>query len=317
MPFRLGLIGAGRMGQTHLRALAGSSSVHIVAVADPSAAAREAVAGTGRSAHPISVHSSTEAMLGAGGLDGVLIAAPTRLHLENIRLAAAAGLPILCEKPCGLTAAEARAAASVGVRLQVAYWRRFVPALQRLRTRIAAGAMGEVYFVASAQWDGAPPQAAFRAESGGIFIDMGVHEFDQIRWLTGQQVTAMRVATPKICADPPVAGDAESAQVLCDLSGGSTALVSLGRRFPLGDVCRVEVYGTRDFEDCRFLWPPDADATFHAALRRQAEAFAAGDTSGATAADAIAALGAAAEASRFLQTLGENSATAASGPEVE
>jgi myo-inositol 2-dehydrogenase/D-chiro-inositol 1-dehydrogenase len=296
MTFRLGMVGAGRMGLTHLSALADSPSVCAVAVADPSPPAREAAAAPGRV-----LYASTEAMLEAGGLDGVLIATPTGLHLPTIRLVAASGLPILCEKPCGLTVAEARAAAAVGVRLQVAYWRRFVPELERLRARIASGDMGGIYFVVSTQWDGAPPSVAFRSGSGGIFIDMGVHEFDQIRWLTGHQITALRVAVPATTADPPVAGDAESAQVLCDLSGGSTAMVSLGRRFPLGDVCRVEVYGTRDYADCRFLWPPDGDAVFHAALRRQAEAFASAAEGGATAADAIAALEAATEASRALQ----------------
>ena len=78
-------------------------------------------------------------------------------------------------------------------------------------------------------------------------------------------------------------------------------LASLGRRFPLGDVCRVEVFGTRDADDCRFLWPPDSEQVFLDALRRQAEEFAAwvrgGPAEGATAADAVAALDAAERAS--------------------
>ena len=116
--------------------------------------------------------------------------------------------------------------------------------------------------------------------SGGIFVDMGVHEFDQIRWLSGQEFSRLDVAVASVTAAP------ESAQVLCTLSGGSTALVSLGRRFALGDVCRVEAFGTHDAEDCRFLWPPDGERVFLDALRRQAEAFAAwvrgGAATGAT-----------------------------------
>ena len=81
------------------------------------------------------------------------------------------------------------------------------------------------------------------------------------------------------------------------ISGGATALISLGQRFPLGDVCRVEVFGTQDAAESRFLWPPDADAAFHDALRRQAEAFAAwvrgAPPQGASAGDAVAALAAA------------------------
>src|SRR5690349_7433343 len=134
--FRLGLVGAGRMGRAHLQALAGHDAVRVVAVAEPSAAARAVVARDGMAAH-----ADLAAMLRGGGIDGVLVAAPTPLHLPLVREVAAAGLPILCEKPCGLDVRQAAEAAAVatrhGVALQVAYWRRFVPALQRLRQRIA------------------------------------------------------------------------------------------------------------------------------------------------------------------------------------
>ncbi|MCW3475578.1 Gfo/Idh/MocA family protein [Limobrevibacterium gyesilva] len=294
--FRLGLVGAGRMGRTHLRALASSDAVRVVAVAEPSAETRAALDAPG-----LVVHPHVDAMLRAGGLDGALVAVPSTLHLSAVARLAEAGLPILCEKPCGLTAAQAQHAADLAaaraIPLQVAYWRRFVPSLQRLRARIMAGELGALYHVACHQWDASPPPPAFRTGSGGIFIDMGVHEFDQIRWLTGQEITRLHASAATVSADPPVPGDAESAQALCDLSGGSTALVSLGRRFPAGDICRVEVFGTQDAAECRFLWPPDADAVFHDALRRQAEGFAAwvggGPAQGASAADAVAALAAA------------------------
>lgn len=291
--FRLGLVGAGRMGRAHLQALAGHHALRVVAVAEPSAAARAAVA-----RDDIAAHADVAGMLRAGGIDGVLVAAPTPLHLPLVREIAAVGLPILCEKPCGLNARQAEEAAAVAahhnVKLQIAYWRRFVPALQRLRQRIATGELGALYFLACYQWDGAPPPVQFRSASGGIFTDMGVHEFDQIRWLSGQELVRI---DPAIAAATAVPDDPESAQALCALSGGATALVSLGRRFPLGDVCRVEAFGTKDAEDCRFLWPPDGERAFFDALRRQAEAFAdwvrGGEAAGATAADAVAALAAA------------------------
>jgi myo-inositol 2-dehydrogenase/D-chiro-inositol 1-dehydrogenase len=291
--FRLGLIGAGRMGRVHLRALSASAVVRVVAVADPSVAARDMLHDAG-----VELHADAETMLRAAGLDGVLVAAPSALHLSLVARIAAAGLPILCEKPCGITADQAREAAKIAerhaVKLQVAYWRRFVPALQRLRQRITDGELGALYFLACYQWDGEPPSARFDSSSGGIFVDMGVHEFDQIRWLSGQEFSRLDVAVASVTAAP------ESAQALCMLSGGSTALVSLGRRFPLGDVCRVEAFGTRDAEDCRFLWPPDGERVFLDALRHQAEAFAnwvrGGEATGATAADAVAALAAAEQA---------------------
>jgi myo-inositol 2-dehydrogenase/D-chiro-inositol 1-dehydrogenase len=179
--------------------------------------------------------------------------------------------------------------------------------LKRLKEQIAAGELGEIYLVACYQWDGQPPSAYFRTHSGGIFIDMGVHEFDQTRWLTGQEFGAMSALASGVAAEP-WPGDPESAQALGELSGGTSALVSLGRRFPLGDVCKVEVFGTRSAEECRFLWPPTADDTFFEALKVQAESFAAhvrgAKLEGASGDDAAAAIAAAEKAARLLTSGG-------------
>jgi myo-inositol 2-dehydrogenase / D-chiro-inositol 1-dehydrogenase len=296
--FRLGLAGGGRMGRNHLRALAGSNLVRVVAIAEPSDAARSTVAAAGAS-----LFSDLDSMLDAGGLDGVLVCVPSDLHLDTVRRLVSARLPILCEKPVGVTAEEARQAARMaaeaGLPLQVGFWRRFVPELERLRERIAAGELGGIYSVACYQWDGQPPGPVFRSHSGGIFVDMGVHEFDQTRWLSGQEFGAVSAIASSV-ADEPWPDDPESAQAIAALSGGGTALISLGRRFPLGDVCKVEVFGTKDWEECRFLWPPTADDTFFEALRVQAESFVlyarGGRRQGAGGDDAAAALEAATRA---------------------
>jgi myo-inositol 2-dehydrogenase/D-chiro-inositol 1-dehydrogenase len=288
------------MGTAHLRAVASSELVRVVAIGEPAAERRDHLAGP-----EIAVHADLGSMLRAGGLDGVVVAAPSAFHVELVAQAVDAGVPVLCEKPCGLTTQQTRSAADVakkrGVPLQVGYWRRFVPELQHLRQRMIAGELGDIYLVVCHQWDTAPPPPEFRAGSGGIFVDMGVHEFDQARWLSGQEFVRLEPAISTIAADLPVANDAESAQVLCTMSGGTVAFVALGRRFWLGDVCSVQIFGTRSAEECRFLWPPDSDATFLLALRLQAEAFAAwvrsGVAAGASVADAVAALTAAEQAS--------------------
>jgi myo-inositol 2-dehydrogenase/D-chiro-inositol 1-dehydrogenase len=290
--FKFGLLGAGRMGRNHLRAITGSDTIAVTAIAEPSAAAREAVPTSGAR-----IHESLDSMLAAGGLDAVLVCVPSDLHLETVRRLVDAGMPTLCEKPVGVTASQSREAATLvrraGIPFQVGFWRRFVPSLRKLRARIASGEMGDIYCVANFQWDGAPPGAYFRQHSGGIFVDMGVHEFDQTRWLTGQEFVTITSIASRVASEP-WPGDPESAHALADLSGGTTALISLGRRFPLGDVCKVEVFGTRDAAECKFLWPPSADDTFFAALRAQAESFAghAGGAplEGAGADDAVAAL---------------------------
>jgi myo-inositol 2-dehydrogenase / D-chiro-inositol 1-dehydrogenase len=304
--FRLGLIGAGRMGRTHLRALEGSTAVAVTAVVEPVAAARSAIADTGRA-----VYEDVAQLLDAGGIDAVLITAPSDRHLEIVAQVAPAGLPILCEKPCGLSSSEIRAAEDVverlGVPFQVAYWRRYVPALQALRTRILDGELGDTHLFASFQWDGQPPATAFRAHSGGIFIDMGVHEFDQIRWLSGQEFGAPSVVTSPLVDVAGAAPDADSAQAIAPLSGGATAFVSLGRYFPGGDMARLEVFGTRDAVRIDFLDPKDGEQAQLDALVRQAEGFATfamgGPRTGASIQDAAAALEAAERAKAAIRPL--------------
>jgi myo-inositol 2-dehydrogenase/D-chiro-inositol 1-dehydrogenase len=253
-------------------------------------------------------------MLDGAAVDGILITAPSDQHGRIISEVAARGLPILCEKPCGVTAAQTRAAvqaaAAAGVPFQVAYWRRYVPMLGELRERMAAGELGTVHLVTCYQWDLEPPSAAFRAHSGGILIDMGVHEFDQLRWLTGQDITALSAVAsglvPGGLGDPPdQAPDVDSAQVIVELSGGGTGFISLGRYHPAGDMARAEAFGTRGTVRCDFLDPAEGERAQLEAVRRQAESFAAfargGPCEGATGADAIAALEAAEQAAAAIR----------------
>jgi len=291
--FRLGLVGAGRMGRTHLRAIRESQRVRVTGVVESDAGTRDLVRAAGTPAY-----ARLDELLDAQHVDGILVAVPTDRHLAVIEQVLASGLPVLCEKPCGVNAEQAdhcaQAATAAGLALQVAYWRRFVPELVSLRQRILDGELGEILAVNCYQWDETPPSAQFRGSSGGIFIDMGVHEFDQVRWLTGQEFASASTASTG-----GVDGDPDCAQLVARLSGGSTAVVSLGRWHPAGDSCKVEVFGTKGTASSWFLRPADGDAVFLAALRDQAEDFASAARSGASVGDAVAALTVAELASSF------------------
>ena len=302
--FRLGLVGAGRMGRTHLRALRESSEVRIAAVAEPLDTLRdEAVATFG-----VTGYSSLSEMITSDGIDGVLIVTPSDSHVDVIALVAAAGLPILCEKPCGVTAEDTRRAQRIvrdaGVALQIGYWRRFVPRLELLREGIESGHFGDVLSLSCLQWDGEPPTAAFRARSGGIFIDMGVHEFDQARWLTGSDFTTMSAYRSAAISDPGVSQDPDSAQVLGVTTSGATVFVSLGRHYAGGDMASIEVFGSKDHVHSVFLDPDEGERAQIEALVLQAQSFAdyarGGPCRGASVEDAIAALEAAAMAAGHL-----------------
>jgi myo-inositol 2-dehydrogenase/D-chiro-inositol 1-dehydrogenase len=305
-PVRIALVGAGRMGRVQLRALKRSPSIEVAAVIEPSAAARAAVA-----ADVSTVYETPEQFLDDCGAEAVLIAAPSDQHLALVTAFAAAGLSMLCEKPVGVSVSEAIAAAEAaqhaGVVLQVGYWRRFVPELIELRRRIRAGALGDIVQLSCMQWDAEPARADFRAHSGGICIDMGVHEFDQTRWLLGQEIDwiAALPAGPS-SVDPAPAADPDAATILLSLSGGTTGTVSLGRRFPFADSCWLEVWGTHGYERVPFMWDRDGERVFVGALVAQAQAFAGtvradeGACEGADGADAVAALIAAERAAELL-----------------
>ena len=297
------VLGAGRMGMTHIQALRSSVAVRVVGVVDPDETARDRLSGMG-----IATRVSLDDLLDSTSFDAALIASPTSTHLHAIRQLVAAGVPILCEKPCGSTSADAREARTLasdaGVQLQVGYWRRFVPDLRALRDAIEEGAFGAVQWVSCFHWDQFPPPASFRRASGGIVVDMGVHEFDMTRWLTGEEITDAvgRAATADVGS--LVEGDPGSLSFLATLSGGGLLSATLGRRYPPGDGCRVQVVGTERAADLPYLWPGQSEGVFEAALRAQAEAFAewisGGKPQGATAEHAVAALAAAEMVTRSL-----------------
>jgi len=320
-PVRVALIGAGRMGRMHLQAIAESDEVRVVAIVDPSPEARAAAAEL--DPRPRGCGSLDDALGGAPGdgsagahsgasggsdsIEAVLIAAPTPLHGSLVGECAARGLPILCEKPCGFTTeqidAAAGAAREAGVLLQIGYWRRYVPELAALREELQQGRLGELLQVTCSQWDGEPPGLAFRRSSGGIAVDMGVHELDQIRWLTGRDIEHAGA----VAVAGQVDDDVDCATMTYELARGGVGVVSLGRYFPHGDCVWVDVMGTRGYTRVDVLWG-ERGKTWHPALRAQAEDFArcvrsGGTPTGASAQDARRTLELAAQAQERIQAV--------------
>jgi len=203
---------------------------------------------------------------------------PTPQHIDTTRTSLDAGLPVLCEKPFGLVPDEARAVGKLATErklaLQIAYWRRFVPQLTTLRGDLADGKYGTVHFLVCSQWDEAPPPLSFRHDSGGIYIDMGVHEIDQTRWLLGQDFTDVKAQVFPTTEDPGAQNDVDSAQALVMLSGGTSTVISLGRFYEGGDIVSIELYGSRGHTRFDVVSPETGEGPQLHALKLQAEAFA-------------------------------------------
>jgi myo-inositol 2-dehydrogenase/D-chiro-inositol 1-dehydrogenase len=261
------------MGRTHLRALKDSTEVTVVAVTEPVDASATQLREQG-----LAVYSTVEEMFAGSELDGVLIAVPTPQHIDTARKALEAGLPVLCEKPFGLVPEEAREMGKLaddrGLALQIAYWRRFVPELVSLRNDLADGKYGNAHLLVCSQWDEAPPPIAFRQDSGGIYIDMGVHEIDEMLWLLGQDFVDVKAQVFPTTEDPDAENDVDSTQALVMLSGGTSAAFSLGRFYEGGDVVSVALFGSKGHTRFDVVSPETGEAPQLQALKLQAESFA-------------------------------------------
>ncbi len=245
----IGLVGAGRMGAVHARLIAGGiPRARLAGIADIDRdAARRLAAEVGDPPG----YGSLDELLAAPGIDAVLIAISSNRHLDAIRAAAAAGKDILCEKPIALTIEDTDAAIAAtdaaGVRLQVGFMRRWDPDYARAKARLASGRYGRPTLFSSLQFDPAPPPLAFAdpVVSGGIMVDMGIHEFDLARWLMADEVTEVHaygsaIASPGFCA----IGDADTVAVALRFAGGALGSVLLARSTTYGEDVRTEVLAT-------------------------------------------------------------------------
>ena len=242
----VGLVGVGRIGALHARNLVGLDGVGAVTVTDVDRARAEAMArDLGTAA------AETPAALIERGVDALVIATTTAEHAGLLQLAAAAGVPAFCEKPVALDPATIDGVitevAAAGILVQVGYQRRFDAGYQAARAAVAQGGVGTILAVRAATHDPFPPAEEYIAASGGIFRDLLIHDFDAIRFVTGQEIV-------EVYADGAVRetawferyGDVDAAAVVLRLGDGTLGIVSGSRRNPLGYDVRLEVLGTAD-----------------------------------------------------------------------
>jgi myo-inositol 2-dehydrogenase/D-chiro-inositol 1-dehydrogenase len=242
----IGLIGAGRGGRLHAGHLAGQiPGARLATVADVwLAAAREVAA---RHGAPVATAEYGD-VLADPAIDAVLIAAATAAHATLIA-AAAAGKHIFCEKPIALSLAAIDGALAAveraGVQLQIGFNRRFDANYRRVREAIVAGEIGRPESLHIISRDPAPPPSAYLATSGGLFLDMTIHDFDMARFLLGGEVTGV-FATASALTDPAVAaaGDVDTAVVVLTFADGAIGTIENSRRAVYGYDQRVEILGS-------------------------------------------------------------------------
>ena len=244
MTMTFGLLGAGRIGKVHARAVRGNPHARLGAVADALPAAAQALAAE----HGCAV-ASIDAILADPGIDAIIICTPTDTHADLIEAGVKAGKAVFCEKPIDLSVPRVKAclatvAAHKGA-LMVGFNRRFDPDFMALHAAIAAGRIGKVEMVTIASRDPGAPPVDYIARSGGIFRDMTIHDFDMARWLLGEEVDTVQAAA-SVLTDPAIgtAGDYDSVNVILRTATGKQAIITNSRRAAYGYDQRIEVLGS-------------------------------------------------------------------------
>ncbi len=243
---RIGVVGAGRIGSMHASIVARRvPGLRLAAVHDRDGVAAARVADE----HRVAVAPSVEALVARDDVDAVAVCSPSDAHVEVIEAAAAAGKAIFCEKPVSLELElvdrALAAVAAAGVPFQVGFNQRFDPGHRSVRDAVERGAIGEVHLVRITSRDPAPPPVAYARGSGGLFLDMTIHDFDLARFLTGSEVVEV-FARGAVRVEPAFAaiGDVDTAVVVLVHADGCITTIDNARQAAYGYDQRVEVHGS-------------------------------------------------------------------------
>jgi len=236
----VGIIGLGRIGKIHFENLKRNiPNVTIAAVSDPLVKYDNGIPSC-----------SPEELIAMKGIDAVIICSPTDTHATYIELAAKAGKHIFCEKPHDLSLNRVLETLAVveksGVKLMLGFNRRFDPNFLKIRNLVKSGRVGDPHVLKITSRDPGPPPITYLKSSGGMFLDMSIHDFDMARYIMGKEVVEVS-ATAAVLTDPVIkeAGDIDTAVVTLRFEDGSMAVIDNSRKAVYGYDQRLEVFGSK------------------------------------------------------------------------
>jgi len=241
---KVGLLGAGRIGQVHAKSITSNPRSELIAVSDVYVDAAIKLAATyGCESR------TTEEILNDPAIDAVLIATSTDTHADLIEKAVAAGKAVLCEKPVDLDLERARACLKAvensGRPVMVGFNRRFDPNFATLKTQFDAGGIGNGELLTVTSFDPAPPPVAYVKVSGGLYRDMAIHDFDMVCWMFGEApVSVTAIGSSIVDDDIGAAGDVDTAVMVLKFEDGRIAVIKNSRRAVYGYDQRIELLGS-------------------------------------------------------------------------
>jgi myo-inositol 2-dehydrogenase / D-chiro-inositol 1-dehydrogenase len=244
----IGIIGAGRIGKVHTETIVRSiSSASIKAIVDTNLSEAKELASK---FHVNSFTNNYKEVLNNTEINAVLICSPTNTHAQYIVEAAQAGKHVFCEKPVDLDLKIIENAINVaeksGVKLMVGFNRRFDSNFNKVKQMVDEGKIGEPHILKITSRDPVPPPAEYIASSGGMFLDMTIHDFDMARYIVGSEVEEVFV-TAGVMVDEKIgqAGDVDTALITLKFENGAMGIIDNSRKAVYGYDQRLEIFGSK------------------------------------------------------------------------
>ncbi|GIP16403.1 inositol 2-dehydrogenase [Paenibacillus montaniterrae] len=244
----IGIVGAGRIGKLHAENMIKHPDIELIGVSDVQL--NEALLRWSKPFNLSIVTDSYLQLIEDERVDAIFICSPTNTHIDIIRAAAAAGKHIFCEKPISFHYEETKQVLQLvqeaGIIFQVGFNRRFDHNFSKVRALVDADKIGEPHIIKITSRDPAPPPASYIAASGGMFMDMSIHDFDMARFLAGSEVETV-FAEGTVLVDPAIGelGDIDTAIVTLRFTNGALGVIDNSRRAAYGYDQRVEILGAK------------------------------------------------------------------------
>lgn len=243
----VGVIGAGRIGKLHVENMLRMDNVEVKTVFDPFAENTRPWAEKNGIKNLV---TDANLVFNDPEINVVFICSPTDTHVNMINLAAEAGKHIFCEKPISFSDEETIKAyetvKKAGVKLQVGFNRRFDPNYNKVRELVKDGALGDLHILKITSRDPEPPSVDYVKSSGGIFMDMAIHDFDMARFVAGSEVKEV-FATGAALVNPEIAtvGDVDTALIQLKFENGALGIIDNSRQAVYGYDQRIEAFGSK------------------------------------------------------------------------
>lgn len=254
---KLAIAGLGRIGKIHLKNLCRNfPEVDVVGVMDVLDESKNIADEFNVNYFVKTIHE----LIALPDLDGIAICSPTDTHADYVEKAAKAGKHIFCEKPLDLSLDRVQKVTAIveqaGVGLMLGFNRRFDPEFKKVRELVVNGSIGEPQIVKITSRDPGPPPVEYVKVSGGIFLDMTIHDFDMARYISGKQVKEV-YAKGAVMVDPEIgkAGDIDTASIILTFEDDTMAIIDNCRRAVYGYDQRLEVFGSKGMAQAENNFP--------------------------------------------------------------